>query len=108
MIKRLLILLLFILPTLAFAKQNVTIKDLVGTWQIDELNEKYSFKANGKVLYIVGNTSREYPFKLVGNEIIIQREMGITINRLIENFHGNKMKLIDKDIGIELQLTKEH
>jgi hypothetical protein len=69
--------------------------------------EQYEFKTDGTAIYIVRGKPRKYTYELKGNEIIIHREMGMTINRVIESFDGKNMLLKDKDFGMEFILKRE-
>ncbi len=101
---------LLFFPLIGFSAQTVTTEQLLGVWNVENIpwSEKYEFKSDSTVLYIVKGKPRKYTFKLVDNEIIIQREMGLTINRVIESFDGKIMEVKDKDFGMKFKLKKEN
>ena len=109
MIRRIFLLAAILFPVSLMAGESITKKQLEGTWNFEGYPwpEKYEFKSDGTVDYIVRDKARNYKYDLVKNEIIIQREMGQTINRVIVSFDGKTMKLKDTFLDKVLTLKRE-
>lgn len=107
---RLLLLLFLLFPSVLMAGEAyLTMGQIKGVWYYKGYpwKEGYEFKQDGSVDYLVRGNARQYQYKLVKNEIIIQREMGQTLNKKIISFDGKTMKVKDTFLDSVSTLEKE-